>query len=426
MFSIDLAAERIIDRRSREYFGEVSRSFANGCYRSSLVMLWTVVICDLIYKLQMLRDMHHDAVADRLLCEIETKQKTNPTNPDWEIYLLNEVYKRTQLLEPGEYAQLQSLQQLRHLSAHPVLTGTDLLFHPTKEAARAHMRTALEAVLLRPPLFSKKIVSALVSDIAANKTSLISKDILKTYLSARYFQNMPLAVEIELFRALWKFCFKLRNTATDTNRDINIRALSVIYDRNPGAIREAIDGDQTYFSDVGPDDCLIISLITFLLEYPSLYRSLNSAAQVLIKAKISSDINIELNSAFVESDFSSHIAKLFLITADDFDLVATGNWITFIETATTEGLLMEACDIAIQNYGNSGSYDDADLRFERFVAPILDKIDGTRMEKLLGAIEGNCQTYDRRRAKYDHKKVADAANAIPVDTSVYPNFTANI
>jgi hypothetical protein len=424
-FSIDLAAERIIDRRSREYFGEVLRSFANGCYRSSLVMLWTVVVCDLVYKLQSLSDMHGDKTAEKLLKDLQKKQSTNPTSPDWEVYLLDEVYARTKLLEAGEHTQLLGLQKLRHLSAHPVLTGTDLLFHPTKEATRAHIRVALEAVLLRPPLFSKKIVGAFVKDIAANKASLISKHTLKTYLDARYFPNMPLAIESELFRGLWKFCFKLRNADTDANRDINIAALAVICDRNPAAIRNAIDGDQVYFSDVGPDDELLKALIGFLVDYPILYGSLNNAAQILIKAQIDANINLKLKASFLHADFGALLTALAGEGADDFDKIDANEWIVFLASATQEGKLQEACEIAIDNYGQSVSYDDADFRFGRFIAPILDKVDAHRMTLLLDMIEQNSQTYDRWRAKTDHPKIAAAAATLSINTSSYQNFTAN-
>jgi hypothetical protein len=425
-FSIDLAAERIVDKKSSLYFEEVARSFANGCYRSSLVMLWTVVVCDLIYKLHSLRDMHGDKTAESLLKDVEAKQTANPTSPEWEIYLLDEVFKRTKLLEAGEHVQLQGLQKLRHLSAHPVLTGTDLLFHPTKEAARAHIRTAMEAVLLKPPLFSKRIVTALVEDIAANKAVLLSKSTLKSYLDARYFQNMPPPIEVELFRALWKFCFKLRNADTDAHRDINVAALGVIYDRNPKAFREAIDGDQPYFSDVGPDVELLVALIHFLTEYNSLYRSMNSAAQILINGHVDRDINLKVKSAFRHPDFLTHLRALHAENADVFDKVNEEEWKQLLDDAENEGHLQYACEIAIQNYGKSPGYDESDWRFGRFIAPMLARMDATRMTKLLELIENNPQTYDRRRAKREHWEVASAAAAISVDTSPYKNFMDNV
>lgn len=425
-FSIDLAAERIIDKRSREYFEEVTRSFANNCYRSSLVMLWTVVVCDLVYKLQALRDMHGDKQAENLLRDVEAKQASNPTSPDWEIYLLDEVAKRTKFLETGEHIQLQGLQKLRHLSAHPVLTGTDLLFHPTKEAVRAHIRTALEAVLLKPPLFSKRIVMTLVEDIAVNKALLISRSTLKSYLEARYFQNMSSAVELELFRALWKFCFKLRNADTDAHRDINLAALAVIYERNPAAIRSAMDGDQGYFSDVGPDAELLIALVHFLAEYQAPFGSLNSAAQILIQGQTSADINLKLKASFLHRDFPAHLNALSAETPDAFDAVEEVNWKHLLDDSEGEGLLHTACEIGIRNYGRSASYDDADRRFGRLIAPLLGRIDATRMANLLNTIDNNSQTYERRRARADHREIASVAADLSVDVTAYKNFSANI
>jgi hypothetical protein len=39
-------------------------------------------------------------------------------------------------------------------------------------------------VLLKPPLFSKRIIGTLVEDIASNKALLISREKLKAYIEA--------------------------------------------------------------------------------------------------------------------------------------------------------------------------------------------------------------------------------------------------
>ncbi|KJZ20855.1 hypothetical protein TW80_08970 [Loktanella sp. S4079] len=389
-------------------------------------MLWTVVICDLVYKLQTLRDLHGDKKAKKLLEDVEVKRAANPTSPDWEVYLLDEVSKRTALLETGEHTQLQNLQKLRHLSAHPVLSGADLLFQPTKEMVRANIRLALESLLLKPPMFSKRIVEALVSDIASNKAILISGAKLKSYLEARYFPNMRPEIELELFKALWKFCFKLRNTDTDTHRDINLVALNVVFERNSATLRAAIDGDQPYFSDVGPDDDLLSALVNFLTDQPSLFQSLNNAAQVLIEGHIDGDINLKVSASFLHADFPSQLKALSAEDGGTFQKLKEKNWRGFLEVAEHEGHLQEACGLAIEHYGSSGSFDNADKRFGRLVAPILEHLDSTRLEELLGAIEDNSQTYDRRRAKTDHSEVKERANALGVDTSPYKNFEATL
>ncbi|MEC1395969.1 hypothetical protein [Peribacillus simplex] len=42
-------AEMIYHHKTKKYFDEVLNSFENENYRSSVVMLYTVVICDLVF-----------------------------------------------------------------------------------------------------------------------------------------------------------------------------------------------------------------------------------------------------------------------------------------------------------------------------------------------------------------------------------------
>ncbi|KAA8385429.1 hypothetical protein FKW31_08705 [Acetobacter sp. DmW_136] len=421
-FSIDLSADRIIDQRTRDYFAEVSRSFANECYRSSLVMLWTVVVCDLVYKLQTLRDLYSDTSAGKLLTDVETKRLANPTSPDWEIFLLDEVFKRTKMLEISEHAQLKHLQQLRHFSAHPVLSGTDLLFRPTKEDARAQIRMALEALLMKPALFSKKIVETLVTDIAANKAVLISREKLKAYLEARYLPNMPLATERELFRALWKFCFKLNNAETVANRQINLDALSILYARNRVEMRTMINGDRPAFSNVGPDAQPLDALILFLVDYPELYSSLDRSATLLVDGRLAADINNRAMAHFTKPDMAAHLAAL---DGEDVTKLATITetvWQSLLSEAEAAGVIDEAVRIAIKIYGKSENFDAADKRFSRFIKPILPKLTVATLTELLAECEANPQTYGRARATYDHPLIKALANTLKVDLTLYPSL----
>ena len=51
-YSIEQRASQIFDARNREYFSEVLSCDAAGNYRSAVVMLWSVVVCDLLFKIQ--------------------------------------------------------------------------------------------------------------------------------------------------------------------------------------------------------------------------------------------------------------------------------------------------------------------------------------------------------------------------------------
>jgi hypothetical protein len=425
-FSIDLSADLIVDSRTRAYFDEVARSFANECYRSSLVMLWTVVVCDLIYKLQTLRDIYGDTLAGKLLTDVTAKQVANPNSPDWELFLLDEVAKRTKMLEAADHVQLRNLQNLRHLSAHPVLTAADLLFRPTKETTRAQIRMALEAVLLKPALFSKRIIDALVEDIAANKAVLISRDKLKAYLEARYLPNMPRAIELELFRTLWKFCFRLKNTDTDANREINAEALAIIYKRDNAAVREMIQDDQPYFSSVGPEVDLLDTLVEFLADHGELHALLEPAAQILIQGRVDADINNRIKARFLFTDMATQLAALQSEKGNELAKMRDGIWQDLLAEAEVEGLLEDALALVIKIYGDSENYDAADRRFARFVEPALPKFTATSIASLLAAIEGNSQTYGRGRSKFDHPGVKRAADALGIDTTTYRSFTYSL
>jgi len=421
-FSIDLAADRIVDPRTRSYFEEVTKSFANGCYRSSLVMLWSVVVCDLVYKLQKLKDLYGDATAEVLLDDVEKKRVANPHSPDWEGYLLDEVAKRTKMLEVSEHIQLQNLQKLRHLSAHPVLTAADLLFQPTEEDVRAQIRLALEALLLKPPLFSKKMIGTLVADIGANRAQLISRDKLKAYIEARYLPNIPLAIELELFRTLWKFCFRLNNADAEANRRVNCDSLAILYARNGGAIRKMLADDRAAFSNIGPDIQPLDSLIEFLAEHPELHATLDSAAHVHVQARLDADVNNRAKATFRAGNFSTHLTLLGTETTSSLFKINDTVWTKLVADAGVEGCLEAAQQIAVKVYVESVSYNEADERFAKFIEPMLPKFTAASMTELLEGIEGNQQTYGRSRASFDHPQVKTAATALGVSTSSYRCF----
>jgi len=96
-------------------------------------MLWSVVVCDLLHKLDDLR-AKGDQTAVRISTDLEKKRTENPRSPEWEDWLVEEIRKTTHLLDITEQQKLATLHSDRHLCAHPVLTGTTYeLFRPNKE-----------------------------------------------------------------------------------------------------------------------------------------------------------------------------------------------------------------------------------------------------------------------------------------------------
>lgn len=69
-YNIDALLGKIQDPRSREYMDEVLSCYYSKNHRSAIVMLYSVVICDLIFKLQRMVDIYNDDVSIRILGEI--------------------------------------------------------------------------------------------------------------------------------------------------------------------------------------------------------------------------------------------------------------------------------------------------------------------------------------------------------------------
>ncbi len=437
-FSIELAAERIDDARTRDNFREVLSSFINGNYRSSVVMLWSIVVADLIYKLQALRDLHGDTIAASILTEIENRQLANPTNPEWESYLIDEMRTRTHFFEPSDYNYLQSLQKLRHLSAHPVLRSTTLLFAPNKETVRAFIRNALEAVLLKPPIFTKRIVNEFVTDLAAQKILLPDDTSLGRYLAAKYFRNLHPDVEDELIKALWKFCFRLSNRDTDENRDINVRTLQILYNRRPAEFKRLVESQSSFFSEMAhigdPDEFGTIApvlplerLILFLSDRPVLFGALSDAAKVIIRNYAGSDINLFVLAPFLSPSAAAHVAAI-VARSDRFNISIMA-WTGLLKWSRENGLQNAANDLAIDIYCRSVNFNKADSNFSHFIESNLIAFDEERLLHLLQGIEGNSQTYWRGKARMDHALILNRCRAVfgeSFDTRDYPNFHSSL
>ena len=66
-----------ISKKTKEYFKEVISSYSNENYRSAIVMLYSVAICDILFKLEELKDMYNDEVAKEILQNIENSKSSS-------------------------------------------------------------------------------------------------------------------------------------------------------------------------------------------------------------------------------------------------------------------------------------------------------------------------------------------------------------
>lgn len=399
-FSIEYSTERIYDKRTKTIFNEVVSSYINQNYRSAIVMLYTAVVCDLIYKMQDLRDIYQDAKAGNILNDIEKDQAQTPTSPKWEEVLIKRIGEETELLSHIEIDGIYRVKKIRNISAHPVLNEVDILYVPTKELTIACIREMVEAVLIKPPLLSKKIMESFLEDVASSKIDFINSNDtcdIKTFgvfLGTRYFRFMGDTLKKQLFKGLWKFVFQISNSDCDENRIINFYALECLYKNSREILKDYIKSDSRLFSI--SDDYIVIAY-EFLLKYNEVYPLLSEDVQIkLRKAYQRHDPNIKILGVFMDESLEAHCSMLVNYFREGSPVVkdVPRSLDLLYEYASDNCKNFKVLSCYIEIFSFASSYKDAEDKLRAFILPYLRYMEASELQDLADAIRNNRQIYE--------------------------------
>lgn len=413
-YSIEQRATQIFDARTKEYFSEVLSCYAAGNYRSSVVMLWSVAVCDLLFKLQNLVDLYGDARAKDILADIGKLQQDNERSPIWETKLVESVAEQTQLLDIAERENLLHLQRQRHLAAHPVVNANFQLHRPNRETARALIRNTLDGVLTKAPILSKQIVNELVADLEQASGILIDDKRLKAYLESKYYSRFNPEVEKAVFKALWKFAFRLADERCEKNRAINYSALRLLFARNPAQFKAQVEADKDYFSTIATGGAPVVCLIHFLSRAPHLYALLADHAKAAIQHVAENDNTARCLAWFTSPSLDQHgeaLAKWF--EEEKFVRVEREAWAALLEASDSAEWAKQVRRLANRYYAASGNFDTADWRFGDAIRSLLPHYELDDCVDLIERIQENGETWGRRRAFGDHRELR--ARALQLD-----------
>lgn len=425
-FSIDSMKNYISSKETAEYFEEVYSCYINGNYRSAVVMLWSVVIYDVIHKLQTLKDTYNDQHAIRILDEIKTRQKSNSTSSDWELKLIEDVCKNTDLIDFIEYKTLEYLQSQRHLSAHPVLKDNiNNLYVPNKDTTRALIRSALEIVFIKPPIYTDKILNSILLDLADVQDIFSSISELTKYVKNKYLERISTESKIKLFEIFWKFVMQKDNKECNDNRDINLKFLIILAHDNLAEIEANIVKKTALYNAIRNDSKFIESLIVFLARVPSVYPLLETGTQMLTEKVIKGNIEIEVASFFNKDSIQEHyehIKKLFTDKMWTTD-ISYEAWKILQGASDSTEMEKEFTFTLSLYYNQSGSFDAANKAFEN-VMRFIKMFNIEAFEYLLEGGEENTQTYKRTQAYKEYKKIKEKIVALEknFDFTRYPEF----
>lgn len=399
--------DEIYSSKTKEYFKEVISSYENGNYRSAIVMLYSVVVCDILFKLQELVDEYDDSIAKEIIRNFR-KNMESPNKSKWETQLFDEVKVKTELIDEFTYEQLNQLKQYRNWSAHPILNDNFELIKPTKEITIAFILMMLDKILIKPSIFIKNIFSFLTDDLEERKeTYLNEENQLKKYLNNKYFNRMPLSMKKKILKSLWKITFiNTTDVKCKKNRTINRKALKVLVDNSQKEIIEFINDDNSCFKVATDDDCRV-HLIILLSAIPKLYSILDESVKDQIKNIIPQNTTAKGISWFISGDLKKHLIKIE-DECLDLDKTATAYISKFYANS---GLESELNDTWISIFSKSVKYDEADFRFDNYVFTSLENMNKVQLEHLIKAINENDQIYGRK----EHRNTCIAVYKVAKD-----------
>lgn len=388
-YSIENLSDNISNSKTKLYFQEVYQTFINKNYRSSTVMLYSVLICDIVFKLRDLRDIYSDSKAEKILKEIEEMQTAKPTSSEWESKLIELVQDRTNLLESSDIVAIESLQKFRHLSAHPVLSNSDLLFSPNKETVQALIRNILEGVLTNPPFFSNKIFDTMLNDLVEVKDSVYEDESLEKYIVSRYISRLKNNDFLKVFRSLWKVVFIATDELSTTHANLVYRTLGIFTAQRKPFCTEIIKNEINYYSNI-TKDFKIAALIHYLAIYPDIYPLLEAPLQLIIKNQSNDGGELEFVSWFLSGNIKTHFGKLDSskignLPSDTFEFMS--------KISADNGETKEYCDFLIAYFDKSNSYDQSSSRLRKIADSLERHITLQQAKKLLILSNLNSQIY---------------------------------
>lgn len=419
--------DRIYFKKTRDYFREVLSDYSNGNYRSAVVMLYSVTICDLLLKLQELNEVYNDGIASSILKDVN-KERINPSGKSkssWEKQLIDRIYNETKMLDLQAYTEINHLYDHRNFSAHPALNENYELIIPSRDITIAHITSILNNVLIKPPVFAKNIVSFLSDDIAAKKDIYWGeKEKFKEYLHNKSFVKMTDAMKVNVFKAFWKFCFcKPDNPQCMENIRVNLYVLEMIMDDYQG-ILDYIDNDEVFKSIANNRECCYYFSL-FVSMYPYLYEHLSNEIKLCIVPS-EEDHDLRAFAWYKASDKKEHIQNL--INDEVFNLEDEKVIEYLGKSYREEGLACLYVDYCIAAYAKSWSFNTADFRFAKLIYPNLELFDKEQFIRLIEACDSNDQLYNRWGAMNANNSIVKAAKDVlgdDYDYAQYKNFKFN-
>ena len=390
--AIEELMNHISDARSTEGMKEVLSCFYSGNLRSAVVMLYSIAVSDLYYKICDLVSIYNDSGAKLIKDFVDKEWNEHPKSPAWESEMPRMCWERNKVLRNDSYTHFCHLQDERNLCAHPVITSNDL-YRPSFATVQGLIFDMLNGIICKPSFLSNELVDKFTNDIEKASQVFPDKNSLQDYITSKYLEKIDNErEEYDLFRKLWKFVFKKTDDKSKANREANQSILCLLYERNQHYFDQQIKQEEAYYGEsVALNDWACTkAFIIFANEHLSVLNAMPLDFQLKLKQLVDSLADLKAIAFCLSDDILQH--------AKNIDKTIGSTVASYIFCFLTNNVSRAAAiEFVIDLYAHSNSYDLADDYYDNLIASILSEMTESQLVLLIENSDRNSQIYDRRK-----------------------------
>lgn len=411
---IEEKIEMIESSSTKNYFQEVYSSYLNGNYRAAVVTLWSVLVCDAIYKARRLIDLTDDNWAKQEIAKIENLQRTNSTSSEWELDIFEGFYKHKKFIGAGEISNIRDIQKKRHLCAHPILSEDDALYTPNKELVKSMLINALDDFMTRKNYYGKNLFPVILETLANNSEFYSSSRKIKPLIE-KYLMRVTPGSAYKLFKDFWKFSFRLEDADSTEHRIMSRNACFHVYNdikKDPNTA-DKIKEDLEYFENISFKWSILGNLFIFLCRHPDLFKKFSPEFQGRIREYLNRKDDEDVIQVYIfattflfssSGDYFRHIQSK--IESNEISNIYDSHVKFMIDAYDSHNCEKEVYDLVVLFASKATSHDDANNRFDLvFDEKIFDKLSLNHISKLIDSFDNNDQIAHRKRKSTDLAKL---------------------
>lgn len=322
--------------------------------------------------------------------------------------LLDDVYKKLEIINKNEYDLLNRIKDDRNLCAHPAFHDNNELFQPSSELARSHIVHAINLLLSNKPIRGKSVIKLFERDLLSG-CLLIDLSGMRTLIEKRYVSRAKNSAIKSLIKALLIAPFgSEKGDYKDKLWEIS-KALRCFGEMQPGIYDECLsDFAVNKVEKILPED--LWKLIVLDSFNNQIYGKMSVEDRIMLKTQIDS-LGIEQiteNSIFKFLDSSSlkdDLDEKVRIFIDGYmNNNGLGKLIDFFKKNKNEMLI----DYILELYGKSGSYYTAEEIGNELIVPFSSCFSLDRERRLFEVVQANNQIRGAGRTSNVLKNIYDA------------------